>query len=92
MRQILTGVVTLILGFFTLVFAAVFGLMISLTALLAKPFVMKKLRKAQEQQALQYEKTFGQTGYSQSESGFGGRRNHEGQTIDGDYRDITDSR
>ncbi|WP_325894825.1 hypothetical protein [Grimontia sp. NTOU-MAR1] len=88
MRQILTGVVTLILGFFTLVFAAVFGLLISVSALIAKPFVMKKLRKAQEQQAAQFEQTYGET----RETPFGPKERHQGQIIDGDYQDITNNR
>ncbi|USH04506.1 hypothetical protein K6Q96_22535 [Grimontia kaedaensis] len=88
MRQILTGVVTLILGFFTLVFAAVFGLLISVGALIAKPFVMKKLRKAQEQQAAQFEQAYSEN----RETPFGPKARHQGQTIDGDYQDITNGR
>ena len=85
MRQILIGAVTLIIGFFTLVFAVVFGLLISVGALIAKPFVLKKLRKAQEQQAAQF-------GQAYSETAFGRKSRHQGQTIDGDYQDITHSR
>lgn len=89
MRQLLTGVVTLILGFFTLVFAAVFGLFVSVTALIAKPFVMKKLRKMQEQQ---YSQTYQQTAFGESSTGFGASQSQQGRTIDGDFKDVTDYR
>ncbi|WP_394209418.1 hypothetical protein [Enterovibrio calviensis] len=89
MRQILIGVVTLILGFFTLMFAAVFGLIVSISALIAKPFIMKKLRKVQAEQAnlyqQQHEQPIEQTPY-------GPKQRHQGQTIDGDYHDVTDNR
>lgn len=88
MKQILTGVVTLILGFFILVFAAVFGLIISVGALIAKPFIMKKLRKAQAKQASQFEQAYGEG----RESPFGTKPQHRGQTIEGDYQDVTDTR
>ncbi|KXF82851.1 hypothetical protein [Enterovibrio coralii] len=88
MRQILIGVMTLILGFFTLVFATVLGLFVSLSALIAKPFVMKKLRKMQEQQAGIYQQQYTQA----EETPFGTKQPHQGQTIDGDYQDVTDRR
>ena len=88
MRQILISVVTLILGFFTLVFAAVLGLFVSLSALIAKPFIMRKLRKVQAQQAEQYQQQFEQP----HDRGFGPKPQHRGQVIDGDYQDVTDTR
>lgn len=88
MKQILTGVVTLILGFFTLVFAAVFGLIISVGALIAKPFLMKKLRKVQAQQAAQFEQAYSET----KDPSWAPKTKHHGQTIEGDYQDVTDSR
>ncbi|PKF49477.1 hypothetical protein [Enterovibrio nigricans] len=88
MRQLLIGVMTLILGFFTLVFATVLGLFVSLCALIAKPFVMKKVRKMQEQQAGIYQQQFTQ----EQQTPFGEKHQHQGQTIDGDYQDISDRR
>lgn len=89
MKQLLTGVVTLILGFFTLVFAAVFGLIISLSALIAKPFLMRKIRKAQEQQFAQQREQKDFASYSSVKES---RANSNGRVIDGDFQDITDSR
>ncbi|MDD1780060.1 hypothetical protein LRP49_02505 [Enterovibrio sp. ZSDZ35] len=88
MRQILIGAMTLILGFFTLVFATVLGLFVSLCALIAKPFVMKKIRRMQEEQAGIYQQEHSQA----EQTPFGKKHDHQGQTIDGDYQDITDRR
>ncbi|MDD1793975.1 hypothetical protein LRP50_12610 [Enterovibrio sp. ZSDZ42] len=89
MRQILIGVVTLILGFFTLMFAAVFGLIVSVSALIAKPFIVRKLRKAQEEQANVYQAQYEQ---QTEQTPFGPKQRHQGKTIDGDYQDVTDNR
>ncbi|KKD00306.1 MULTISPECIES: hypothetical protein [Photobacterium] len=45
MKNILTGVIALVVGFFALTFAAVMGLTMALIALIAQPFLKRKLAK-----------------------------------------------
>ncbi|MGF1692160.1 hypothetical protein [Photobacterium kagoshimensis] len=46
MKNILTGIVALIVGAFTLIMATVMGLFISVAALLTTPFIKRKLAYA----------------------------------------------
>ncbi|WP_120512925.1 hypothetical protein [Photobacterium salinisoli] len=45
MKNILTGVIALVVGFFALTFAAVMGLTMALVAFIAQPFLKRKLAK-----------------------------------------------
>lgn len=58
MKNTLTSIFALVLGFFTVTFAAVMGLFIGLGALIARPFIRKKINAA-------YEEALKQQGYTQ---------------------------
>ncbi|MGF1723509.1 hypothetical protein [Photobacterium nomapromontoriensis] len=74
MKNFIASVFALVLGFFTVTFAAVMGLFIGIAALIAKPFIKKKLSAA-------YNEALKQQGYGSQES--------QGSTIDGEYEDVT---
>ena len=80
MKNTLTSIFALVLGFFTVTFAAVMGLFIGLGALIARPFIKKKINAA-------YEEALKQQGYTQNSYG----QEQSGSTIDGEYEDITHS-
>lgn len=76
MKNFITSVAALVIGFFTVTFAAVMGLFIGIAALIAKPFIKRKVEKAYEE-ALQQ----GYASHSHS--------SQTGSTIDGEFEDIT---
>lgn len=78
MKNTLTSIFALVLGFFTVTFAAVMGLFIGLGALIARPFIRKKINAA-------YEEALKQQGYTQQDFS----QAQSGSTIDGEYEDIT---
>ncbi|KHT62182.1 hypothetical protein RJ45_18655 [Photobacterium gaetbulicola] len=80
MKNTLTSVFALVLGFFTVTFAAVMGLFIGLGALIARPFIKKKINAA-------YQEALKQQGFS--EQSF--QQENQGATFDGEYEDITHS-
>ena len=80
MKNTLTSIFALVLGFFTVTFAAVMGLFIGLGALIARPFIRKKINAA-------YEEALKQQGYTQQNYS----QDQNGSTIDGEYEDITHS-
>ncbi|MGR5064734.1 hypothetical protein [Photobacterium sp. DNB22_13_2] len=79
MKNTLTSIFALVLGFITVTFAAVIGLFIGLGALIARPFIKKKINAA-------YKEALKQQGYSQTQ-----QQEQHGSTIDGEYEDITQS-
>lgn len=78
MKNAIASVFALMIGFFTLMFAAVMGLFIGVAALIAKPFLKRKMQAAYED-AVQQQATF---------QGFT-RVYTDGKTIDGEFEDIT---
>ncbi|PSU36189.1 hypothetical protein [Photobacterium lutimaris] len=79
MKNTLTSIFALVLGFITVTFAAVIGLFVGLGALIARPFIKKKINAA-------YEEALKQQGYGQMH-----QQAQSGSTIDGEYEDITQS-
>ncbi|MBY5948310.1 hypothetical protein [Photobacterium rosenbergii] len=84
MKNTLTSIFALVLGFFTVTFAAVMGLFIGLGALIARPFIRKKINAA-------YEEALKQQGYTQQSYTQSNGQEQNGSTIDGEYEDITHS-
>ncbi|MGF1689343.1 hypothetical protein L4C36_22225 [Photobacterium japonica] len=76
----IASVIALVLGFFTVTFAAVMGLFIGLGALIAKPFIKRKLNAA-------YEQAMQQQGFNTH--AYEGTGSPQGSTIDGEYEDIS---
>ncbi|WP_064608354.1 hypothetical protein [Photobacterium sp. J15] len=76
MKNFVASVVALIVGFFTLTLAAVMGLFVSIAALIARPFIKKKMTAAYEEAVRQQGQPFSQS--------------MNGTVIDGEYDDITD--
>ena len=80
MKNMIASVIALVLGFFTVTFAAVMGLFIGLGALIAKPFIKRKLNAA-------YKEAMQQQGFNTYNTE--GGASHQGTTIDGEYEDIS---
>ncbi|WP_299013424.1 hypothetical protein [uncultured Photobacterium sp.] len=76
MKNFVASVVALIIGFFTLILAAVMGLFVGISALIARPFIKKKV-------AAVYEEVIKQQGHAKAS-------NPTRTVIDGEYDDITD--
>ncbi|EAS44278.1 hypothetical protein C9J48_05570 [Photobacterium profundum] len=74
MKNFIASVVALMIGFFTITFAAVMGLFIGIAALVAKPFIKKRMTAA-------YEEALKQQGYQTQQQ--------SGSTIDGEFEDVT---
>lgn len=74
MKNFIASVFALVLGFFTVTFVAVMGLFLGVAALIAKPFIKKKLNAA-------YNEALKQQGYDAQQP--------QGSTIDGEYVDVT---
>ncbi len=89
-KQAILGIFTTILGFFVLIFTLVVGAFAFLGAIIAAPFLKKKLREQQEkfQQSQQQEQEINHFYESDAERG----STHQGKTLDGDYQDITDKK
>ncbi|GAA06324.1 hypothetical protein [Photobacterium leiognathi] len=87
MKNLLTGFVAVVIGLFTVSFAAIMALFMGIAALIAKPFIKRKLAS----EGVEFEqRTFSE--------GFAGRdrkvnTNYREQsshnTIDGEFEDIT---
>ncbi|EAS65930.1 hypothetical protein [Photobacterium angustum] len=87
MKNLLTGFVAVVIGLFTISFAAIMALLMGVVALIAKPFIKRKLAS----EGVQFEeRTFSE--------GFAGRdrkvdtdyRQQSAHTvIDGEFEDVT---
>lgn len=76
MKNFVAGVIALIVGFFTVTLAAVMGLFIGIAALIARPFIKKKVAAAYAEAVKQQ---------SQSDDHMG-----NATVIDGEFDDITE--
>ncbi|MGF1717396.1 hypothetical protein [Photobacterium chitinilyticum] len=76
MKNFVAGVIALIVGFFTVTLAAIMGLFIGIAALIARPFIKKKVAAAYAEAVKQ-----------QSQSG---AHENNSTVIDGEFDDITD--
>ncbi|MDO6705878.1 hypothetical protein [Photobacterium sp. 1_MG-2023] len=72
MKNIIAGVIALVIGFFALTFATVMGLTMALVALIAQPFLKRKLAK-------QYATFY--AGNPEASSG-------QGRVIEGEYEPV----
>ncbi len=73
MKNILASLVAVFVGVFTIAFAAIMGIILTLGALIMRPFIKRKMAKMQQEAA--------RTMNSAS--------NDDRYTIDGEYEDIT---
>ncbi|OAN13090.1 hypothetical protein A3K86_15615 [Photobacterium jeanii] len=78
MKNLLTGIVALIVGAFTLIFATIVGLFVSVAALLTTPFIKRKVAYAQAEAHFEQ---------GSRPAGFG--RQQQSRVIDGEYEDIS---
>ncbi|PSW06662.1 hypothetical protein [Photobacterium lipolyticum] len=88
MRNLIAGFIALVVGLFTVSFAAIMGLFIAVAALLTRPLIKKRVAYAQA--------GYSQAGYSQardSQKGYAKANMPDRHTvIDGECEDITASR
>ena len=83
MRNLIAGFIALVVGLFTVSFAAIMGLFIAVAALITRPFIKKRMAYAQA--------GYSQAGYTPSD--FGKANMADSHTvIDGECEDITASR
>ncbi|GAB3520932.1 hypothetical protein ACQKP8_21960 [Photobacterium alginatilyticum] len=73
MKNFVASVLALVVGFFTVTFAAIMGLFIGIAALIARPFIKKKVEAA----------------YAEAVKQQGGDYTANSTVIDGEYDDIT---
>ena len=73
MKNILASLIAVFVGVFTIAFAAVMGIFLTIGALIMRPFIKRKMAKMQQEAS--------RNAYSAS--------NDDRYTIDGEYEDIT---
>ncbi|HIF9213616.1 TPA: hypothetical protein ACX6QX_002933 [Photobacterium damselae] len=84
MRNLIAGFIAVVIGMFTLFFAAIMGLFVSVATLITKPFLKRKLAYA--------DYAYQEQGFTDSR--FGDARQEKtsasSNVIDGEFEDITD--
>lgn len=89
MKNLLTGFVAVVIGLFTVSFAAIMALFLGIAAMIAKPFIKRKLAA----EGMVYNEQNFSEGFAGQEDKMGGvfrqQRQSNNNVIDGEFEDVT---